>query len=501
MRSGRHAFLDIGSHSARLLVVEVDEQQRWSVVDEERAILRLGDALASEGRLVGEIERAQTVYRSLCLRARHLGARESEAVGTAALRAARDGAAFAAQLGRTAGVPLTVLSGEEEARLGFLGAVATLPVQSGYLCDLGGASTELSRFEARRLRVVASTPMGAVTLHQQLLRDDPPSPAQVEVAAGQVRDLLQSRFPQVETGLPLVALGGSFRSIAKLHQAAMKYPFPSLHNYHMPPEAVAGLWRRLSRMSLRERRKVPGLAMHRAELVPSALLIANAIVDYLAPSEIVISGAGLREGLLYRRLYGSVLPLAEDLLGQSCQNLLFQLGEEPDEAQVALTEGLLAALSPLLPQRDAQRLGHAAARLRGIGRRVNFYDRHRHTFGIVLGARLFGLSHREQVLLAAASSYEGPRHLREVLVPYLDLLERGDTVLAQRLGLAAAYAEALARSAPGEKAEIAADITPSLITLGIAGIAAPPQLPFGEIERLALQFPKVYGRKLTARYS
>ncbi len=501
MRSGRHAFLDIGSHSARLLVVEVGEAKRWRVVDEERAILRLGDALASEGRLVGEIGRAQAVYRSLCQRARHLGARESEAVGTAALRAARDGAAFAAQLGRTAGVPLSVLDGEEEARLGFLGAVATLPVQSGYLCDLGGASTEVSRFAQRQLVQASSAPFGAVTLHQQFLQGDPPSLDQTEAAAQHVRSLLQTSVPQPERGLPLVALGGSFRSIAKLHQAAAHYPFPSLHNYRMPPDVIATLLRRLLRMSLRDRRKVPGLALHRAELVPSALLIAAAIVDHLAPSEIVISGAGLREGLLYRRLYGAALPQAEDLLAQSCENLLFQLGEEPDEAQLDLAEGLLSAFAPLLPQTDALALGRAAARLRGVGRRVNFYDRHRHTFAIVLGARLFGLSHREQVLLAAAASYEGPRHLRDVLVPYLDLLERGDTVLAQRLGLAAAFAEALARSDPGQKAEIAADITPSLITLGVAGIAPPPQVPFGEIERLALQFPKIYGRKLVVRYN
>jgi len=501
VRSGQHAFLDIGSHSARLLVVEVGSGRRWRVVDEDRAILRLGDALASEGRLVGELDRALAVYRTLCRRAREFGVRESEAVGTAALRAARDGAAFAAQLGRAAGVPLTILGGEEEARLGFLGAVATLPVEDGYLCDLGGASTEVSRFRARSLETASSAPVGAVTLHQRFLQADPPGASDVEEAAAEVRELLRAGVPEPQHGLPLVALGGSFRSIAKMHQAATHYPFPSLHNFRMPAEAVADLARRLSRLSLRERAKVPGLALHRAELLPSALLIAQAVVEHLRPSEIVISGAGLREGLLYRRLYARDLPGAEELLAQSCENLLFQLHEEPDAAQLRIAEALLSALSPLLPVRRALDLGLVAARLRGIGRRVNFYDRHRHTFAIVLGARLFGLSHREQVLVAAAAAYEGPRHARDVLAPYHALLERGDSVLAQRLGLAAAYAEALARSAPGEVAELAVDIGPSLITLGIAGIAPPPALPFSELERLALQFPKVFGRKLLVRYN
>ena len=501
MRSGRHAFLDIGSHSARLLVVEVGPHQCWRVVDEERAILRLGDALAREGRLIGEIERAQTVYLSLCQRARHLGVRESEAVGTAALRASRDGAAFAAQLARTAGVPLTILGGEEEAGLGFVGAVGTLPVSSGNLCDLGGASTEVSQFHGRALQVATSAPVGAVTLHQQFLRDDSPTAAQAAVALSYVRQVLQATVPRPEPGLPLVALGGSFRSIAKLHQTAERYPFASLHNYRMPPDAIELLWRRLGLLTLRERLKVPGLAAHRAELVPSALVIASAIVDHLRPSEIVISGAGLREGLLYRRLYGHDLPRVDDLLEQSCRNLLFQLAEVVDEDQSALTGDLLLALSPLLGQADALRIGRAAASLRGIGRRINFYDRHRHTFSIILGARLFGLSHREQVLLAAAAAYEGPRLMREALVPYLDILQRGDIVMAQRLGLAVAYAEGLARSAPGQRAEIAADITPALITLGIAGIAPPAQLPFGELDRLAGQFAKVFGRKLVTRYN
>jgi exopolyphosphatase/guanosine-5'-triphosphate,3'-diphosphate pyrophosphatase len=243
------------------------------------------------------------------------------------------------------------------------------------------------------------------------------------------------------------------------------------------------------------------MALHRAELIPSALLIAQAIVEHLTPSEVVISGAGLREGLLYRRLYEAGPPSAEELLAQSCRSLLFQLDETVDETQLSLSLSLLAAMAPLLPQADASHLGEAAAVLRGIGRRVNFYDRHTHTFAIVVGARLFGLSHREQVLLAATASYEGPRHLRELLAPYQGLLGRGDIILAQRLGLAVAYAETLSRSVPGEKAEIAASITPSLITLGIGGITPPPQLPFSELDRLAGQFAKVYGRKLVVRYN
>lgn len=497
----RSAVIDLGSNSVRMMVVETERGGAWRVVDEERAILRLGDALARRGALAEDLARAQHVFAALVARARGLGAERISAVGTAALRTARDGAAFAAALGRAAHLQIRVLDGVEEAELGFLGAMHTLDVSDGNLVDVGGASSEMSYFAGRRLRFAASAPVGAVTLSRSALPSDPSTKAELDAARSTADAAIRAAMPDPVRGLPLVALGGSFRSIAKVHRAQSNYPFPSLHNYRMPPAAIAELATRIVRLPLRQRLLVGGLAVHRAETAVAALTLAQAICEHLQPSEIVVSGSGLREGMLFERILPGGEEIPDDVFSPSVRNLLFQLGEAPDEDLVAWAQALLEALSPLLPKEDARRLGRAAALLRGIGRRVNFYDRHRHTFTLVTSARLFGLTHREQLILAAAASYEGPRRTREQFAPYESLIDRSDVLLSQRLGLTIAYAEAMARQAPGTRPQMSATIEPARIELRVAGMQAPPDIPFDESLRLAGQFGKTFGRKLISRYA
>ncbi len=495
----RSAVIDLGSNSVRMMVVEVARSGAWRVLDEERAILRLGDALARRGVLAEDLARAQYVFSALVARARSLGASRIAAVGTAALRDARDGAAFSAALARQSNVPIRILEGVEEAELGFLGAMHTLAVHSGNLVDVGGASSEISQFEARALRRAASAPVGAVTLTRRVLRSDPPAKAEIDAMKAIADEAVRAAMPDPAQGLPLVALGGSFRSIAKMHRAQVGYSFPSLHNYRMPPTAITELRERVLRLPQHQRLVVPGLAVHRAETAAAALTLAQAISDHLAPSEIVISGSGLREGMLYQRILPGQREIPDDVFAPSVRNVLFQLGEQPDEDVLAWAEQLLAALSPLLGQGEPG-IGGAAAQLRGIGRRVNFYDRNRHTFTLVASARIFGLTHKQQLVLAASASYEGPRHTRDRMQGFGTLVDRADILLAQRIGLTVAYAEAMARQAPLSRPRITATIEPARIELRLSGVERPPDVPFDEAARLGGQFGKVFGRKLAVRH-
>lgn len=501
MSAGRRsAVIDLGSNSVRMMVVEIGRRSTWRVVDEERAILRLGDALARRGVIAQDLERALFVFASLAERARRMGAQQIAAVGTAALRSARDGAAFSAALSRAAGVSIDIIDGAEEARLGFLGAMHTLDVPEGNLADVGGASTEISHFSDRRLRSAASAQVGAVTLARKELGTDPPTREELLSASRVATEALHAAMPQPQEGLPLVALGGSFRSIAKMHRARVGYPFPSLHNYRFAPAAVQELLEEIQKMGLRQRLRVPGLAAHRAETTVAALTLAQVIMQWLRPSEIVISGSGLREGILFDRILPGGGRVPQDAFPQSVQNLLFQIGEQADEDLVAALSQIFSALSPLCPEPDSPRIAQAAAHLRGIGKRVNYYDRHLHTFNLVTSARLFGLTHRQQLMLAAAAAYEGPRRMRDLLLPFERLLERADILQAQRIGLLVAYAEAIGRLFPGERPEITGAIQPARIDLRIAGVHRPPDMPFDEAGRLEDQFLKVFGRKIVAHY-
>lgn len=495
----RQAVIDLGSNSVRMLVVEADQAGRWRVIDEARALLRLGECLDKHGSLAPLQGTASWLLGSWAARTRQLGVDGVAAVGTAALRTAPDGAAFARALERSSGIPIRIIDGQEEARLGFLGALGSLDLGEGQLVDLGGASTEISTFKDRNLQRAVSLPLGSVTLGRRFFKSDPPTPAQLAAAEKAARKAVQELVPDPRSGLPLVAVGGSFRSLAKIQQRASAYPFPSLHNYQMAPGAIDALYQRLARLPYRQRRRLPGLAAHRAETVLSALTLARAVSAWLEPSLIVISGAGLREGLLLEQLPAAARPGPGQLLADSVHNLLFQLGERPNPPLAQLADALARALAPLLPD-SARPLILAAAELRGLGRRVNFYDRHLETFYLVTHARLFGLSHPEQVVLAAASGYEGPHRLTQSLRPYARLLGPGEGALAARLGLVVAYAEALHQRALPAQLEFAALVSAKEIALTVRGLAEPPAIPYDDLDRLGAHFAKVFGRRLRCRY-
>ncbi len=495
----RQAVIDLGSNSVRMLIVEADQEGRWRVIDEARALLRLGECLSRHGSLAPLLGAASWLLGSWAARARQLGVDGVAAVGTAALRTAPDGADFARALERSSGIPLRIIGGEEEARLGFLGALGSLELGEGHLIDLGGASTEISTFRDRSLERAISLPLGSVTLGRRFFKADPPTPAQLEAAERAARKAVQKLVPDPRPGLPLVAIGGSFRSLAKIQQRASAYPFPSLHNYQMAPAALDALYQRLARLPFRQRRRLPGLAAHRAETVLSALTLARAVSAWLEPSLIVISGAGLREGLLLEQLPAAARPGPGQLLPDSVRNLLFQLGERPNPSLAALTGALARALAPLLPE-SAWPLLLAAADLRGVGRRVNFYDRHPETFYLITHARLFGLSHPEQVVLAAAAGYEGPHRLAQSLRPYARLLGPADGALAARLGLLVAYAEALLQRALPAQVELTALVSAKEIALTVRGMPEPPAIPYDDLDRLSAHFAKVFGRRLHRRY-
>ena len=488
-------MIDLGSNSVRMLVVEASASGQWRVVDEARSLLRLGDCLLEHGLLAPLLPTTSWVMSSWVQRARQAGVTDIVAVATAALRAAPDGVAFTRALEQASGVRIRIVDAEEEARLGFLGATRSLDVATGHLVDLGGASTEISSFQdQRRLRSI-SMPLGSVTLGRIFLSSDPPTASQLTAADREARRQVEAALPDPVLGLPLVAIGGSFRSIAKMHLRASGYPMPTLHNYRLTPGAVDALYLKLTSLPFRLRRQVPGLAAHRAETVLGALTLAQAVLGWLKPSVIVISGVGLREGLLFAHLGQRRDAVEPDRFQESVDNLLFQLASEPDPALLRLSAELAAALSPLLPDGSLPLLT-ASAKLRGLGQRVNFYDRHRHTFYLVLHGRLFGVSHGQQVVLAAAAGYEGPHRLSRLLRPYAQMFEAEEASLAGRLGLIVAFSEALVRQAPAQRLTIDAEITTKQISLLIGGAELGPEVPYDDLGRLSAQFAKVFGRRL-----
>ena len=152
------------------------------------------------------------------------GATRIAAVATAAMRDASNGPLFVARLRRELGISIEIISGAEEARYGFAGAMRGLDVSSGLLFDVGGGSMQVTRFDRRRRGRDVSLPLGALRLSEQFLESDPPTRPQLRRLREHVRAQLARADVKRFSPANAVGTGGTLRNLAKIDHAAQQFP-------------------------------------------------------------------------------------------------------------------------------------------------------------------------------------------------------------------------------------------------------------------------------------
>lgn len=493
-------IIDIGSNTVRLSVVESSPDGGYRVRHEAKAGLRLASRLEAGGGVLGPeaAEETARVLAGFAADGADWGVGAWIAVGTAAVRSATDGPEFLEHVRRQTGIAARVLSGDEEAHLGLVGALNTLAERDGFAVDIGGASTELTRFENRRRAGGASLALGAVNasarfgLQQRAVRAPGAGLDGLRAWCDAATD--GADWLQPIPGGTLVGIGGTARALCKLDRHRRNYPLHATHNYVLDPQEALDLAERLAGLSARERERLPGMAPERADIIAAGAGLLAWAVRRTQPARVIVSGAGLREGLFFSHLLrGQPEPLFPDVLEASVRNVERCCGlPQARGARLAEVAGALwAGLHPGEAGPGGAGLAGLAARLREAGTAVGYYDWEAHTFYVLREARLFGLDHRERLLLAAAAGYDGPGTLREQLQPYVSILQPGDERFGVRLGVVAALAHAVDRSCRGGALPLQVTGLPSVLRVQPAG---PPAgaLPAS----LAEDFRKAFGKAL-----
>jgi len=396
-REGRPiAVVDIGSNSVRLVAFERLSRAPAPIYN-EKVLCGLGRGLGDTGRLhpAGAKLAMRTIKRFLALTQAMKA--EVDVVATAAVRDAEDGASFVRQIERTCHVPVRVIAGEEEAHLSALGAISAIPEASGIVGDLGGGSLELIEVAKGGTGAHATLPFGPLrSVHRP--RRDPELIRQVDQAV--------EALPWVRNlaGKTFYAVGGAWRSFARVHMSRTDYPLRVIHQYAMPRREAEDLAQLLSGLSESSLQKIRGVSRRRLETLPFASLILERILRLGQPSKVVFCAFGLREGLLFSRLtvkarkQDPLLAAAEDVGRQGARFEFF-----PDE--------LSRWLRPIFPRtaRDDQRLQRGAVLLADIGWRVHPDYRARTAFLRILHAPIVGVDHAERafVALAVCARYRG----------------------------------------------------------------------------------------------
>ncbi len=424
------AIIDVGSNSVRLMVVKHLEEQNVAIIDERKETPRLALAKDTEGFLTldgfSRLIHTLRYFRDVALA---FGADPIIVRATAALRNIRNQSQVLQEITRETGLTVEVLSGDEEAGIGFLAVKHSLTLAQGWTIDVGGGSTEIVSYEGGRIGHQESLPFGAVSLSSlNLSLKDMILWVQDEYSRV---NWLQMKNPQA------IALGGSARVMARSIQHESDYPFQQIHAFQILSTTIDTWLTKIALMTPDQRKKLAHIPKDRVDIIVPGIAIILGLLKTTQSDMLTISGYGLRNGLLLQHL-GAQTGGFSSIALQSAWNIA-RRGEWPWELAEGLQERaarLGKAVKGILGLSDRSvELVQVAALLRYCGRNVNMYHGDQHTFHNILGYALTGLNHEEWISVALIASYRSVKRLQRLWSPYSSIVSRERLVVIRQLGV------------------------------------------------------------------
>ncbi len=507
------AFIDIGTNSARLMVVRVDPASRtWRTITLQKEPVRLGEGEFGPRHTLqaAAMDRTVLVCRSFVDLAASHGAQTMVAVATAATREADNRAAFVRRLKDEAGLDVHVVSGVEEARLIFLGVLSCVHLggRRAMAIDIGGGSTEVAAGDAGGAEQMDSLGLGALRLASEFPESSAPGPVSAAVYNAMRHRVktasvhLHARLDNAPVDV-VYGTSGTIRNLASAIVRSLRGGTPQREDTIRHSE-VRKMAKQLRSLPLEERRRVPGLNPARADIVVAGAAILDALMDELGIAQITaVAECGLREGLLldfFARGEHHDIVTGLTVRERSVLKLGRATSFDEDHArQVArlsleLFDSSGAAGLHELGAPERELLGYSAL-LHDIGAFVSYSGHHRHTYYLVGHADLLGFDQGEIAVMAATAlfhrkSLPGARH------PAFAELEPDQREAVRWLSLCVRLAEHLDRGHSGAVAGAA-------LRVDGKGRAVLEVTPAGDwrLERWGLEnrrptFEKALGREL-----
>lgn len=459
-------IIDLGSNSARLVIVNLFADGCFMVVDELKESVRLGQDMERDGFLkparVAETIKTLKMFRKLC---DSTGVTRIIAVATEAVRRAKNQRSFLDEIQATCGIKIRVLSAEEEAVLVYRGVINTMDVPKGIVLEIGGGSTKIVYYNRRNMLNYVTLPFGAVTL-TGLFSGDGLKP---EEQAAKIEEFFTEQLKRVEwlkevdPDVQMIGVGGSFRNLFKITKMVHKYPLDTVHNYKMQTEDFLPIYDMIKVLDLDKKKKIKGLSAERADILPAALSVIKAFISYMNVESFTFSGAGLREGIMFNQACPMTLekPIA-DVLNYSLTTLVkyYDCDEKHVEHVVNLSIQLFKQLRVLHKYpRQYLRILKIAAMMHDCGMRIKYYNHQRHSWYMILNSTLYGATHRDIVLAAFTACCHKKEDINMLdWARYRDIVSEDDLEVVKKLGVMLRIAESLDRSGSGTIKNINCDI-------------------------------------------
>ena len=409
----RLSAIDIGSNSIRQIIADVSPTGVIRVVDEMKAAPRLGAGLAERGSISDvAIQNALSTLTRMETLAKQLGVKRTEVVATSAVREASNGEQFLKLVRAETGLKVKILHGEDEARLAFRSALAhfDLGVGRAVVMDIGGGSLELALSADGLVDRLISLPLGAIRTTERYLGSGSKKKAMRKLRKHVRLELRRHLSARHWHAARIICSGGTFTSLASIYLARIGMESAkTVHGTVIPRVELEHIVDMLHNMSPAERQMVPGLNAARSDIIVGGLAVAAEVAARIEAKELVVSGYGIREGILLES--ARVAPSPADP-GEARERSVRELAERSHyEAPHSKHVQMLALqLFDSIGQRlgctpDDRRLLADAALLHDIGYHISYEKHNKHSYHLIEHAELLGTTPAEQIIVANVARY------------------------------------------------------------------------------------------------
>jgi exopolyphosphatase/guanosine-5'-triphosphate,3'-diphosphate pyrophosphatase len=429
------SFIDLGTNSVRMLVVRLNPNYSYTVISQEKEVVRLGEDEFTDQTLRREaMDRAVLVCKKFAELSRTYGADEIIAVATSATREATNQGVLVERMRTEAGLELGVISGMEEARLIYLGVSSGIDLGSktALFIDIGGGSTELAVGDQDNYSFLDSLKLGAIRMTTMFIPEGHKGPVDDStynkmkrhargLVVHTVRSVLKSRIDLT------LGSSGSIMNLAEMGVKAYNAKPGTLRLSHLKK-----LTTMLRSLPLEQRKAVPGINPERADIIIGGAAVLETLMEELKIEELVVSDRGAQNGLLVdylSRIEGyphakrmSVRETSVLQLGRSCN-----IDEHHAESVVKIALELFDSGKAIglhdLGKKERELLKYAAY-LHDVGDFISFTNHHAHSYYIVRNADLLGFESKEIAMMADLVRYHRKRPPRRKDPELEDLDER-----------------------------------------------------------------------------
>ena len=440
------AVLDIGSNSVRLVVYERHVRALTPIYNEKVAC-GLGRGIGQTGTLAQEsVDRALVAMRRFARVCAITKVGTLHILATAATRDASNGALFIEAVEEIMDASVRVLSGEEEAHYAAMGTLAGMPHQNGLLGDFGGGSLEFAHLENRHVVAGETHKVGAIRL-QDDSEGDVSRAYDIALKRLSKSDLLQSeKWPE------FVAIGGTWRAIAKILQDETDYPLTMIQGYRVSAKEMRALCAKIVDGAKKGEfpEALSRLSSNRRELVPFGAAALLATLELGKFKGVKFSALGVREGYLFEQL---PQPAQEtDPLLQACEDLSVLRSRAPQHAADLIDFSNRFCEAAKIGETDTHRqLRHATCYLSDISWRGHPDYRGTQAIDSVAYGAFVGIDHkgRSHISRALAVRYAGLKRKHIEADTLFDLCDEDDAYHADIVGSLLRLAYLLSAAMPG----------------------------------------------------